>query len=198
MGVKMPEVISIHSSSSFNSNIITISGLNVAVSKYAHIEQIAEIVGKEVAQYVKTTLVAQGYKPSKDLSLSGYLGGPDAFENAKQEIFNVYQQYQEQQYQKSLFEKPMPTKQADNKLVLDSQVGSDLVLEPLAKAIPALKTFNIDKCPAVDCGWFIAEVPLSSTIIHLNDYHCWTRQRIAEWLKTLPCDLTFKEIKDNE
>lgn len=32
---------------------------------------------------------------------------------------------------------------------------------------------------------------LTNTIIHLNDDHKWSRERIADWLETLPVDLTL-------
>lgn len=48
---------------------------------------------------------------------------------------------------------------------------------------------EIVHCPACDdydelCG-------LTDLIIHLNDGHEWTREQIADWLETLPVDLTL-------
>lgn len=33
---------------------------------------------------------------------------------------------------------------------------------------------------------------LSNVIIHLNDGHGWSRERIADWLDTLDADLIFR------
>lgn len=68
----------------------------------------------------------------------------------------------------------------------------DARLTRLQKAIPALATlFN---CPAAReevCIESNAGVPLWQVIMHLNDGHNWTRERIADWLDTLEVDLSF-------
>lgn len=58
--------------------------------------------------------------------------------------------------------------------------------ETLAGLFPGLD--HMLDCPACDdtTGW-----SLTNTIIHLNDDHEWTRERIADWLETLPVDLTL-------
>lgn len=44
-------------------------------------------------------------------------------------------------------------------------------------------------CPVnEDCG----EGCVVANVIHLNDDHDWTRERIADWLETLDIDMTFK------
>lgn len=39
---------------------------------------------------------------------------------------------------------------------------------------------------------------LSTLIPHLNDTHCWTREKIADWLETLPLDLTIRPKENND
>jgi hypothetical protein len=58
-------------------------------------------------------------------------------------------------------------------------------------------------CPTPDdtCAGFKPPRFLQDTIIHLNDLHKWSRERIAEWLETLDHDLTFKtpeEVKNGD
>lgn len=68
------------------------------------------------------------------------------------------------------------------------------VTEMLYAAIPGFEEMR-QPCPYEDCkskthrhDWN----PLRNTIIHLNDWHKWPRERIADWLETLDHDLTFK------
>lgn len=70
----------------------------------------------------------------------------------------------------------------------------------LAKELPGIKEKVL--CPArllvgIDrCNWPTNE-DLLSTIIHLNDTHRWTREKIAEWVESLDIDTTFK-VPDKE
>jgi hypothetical protein len=41
--------------------------------------------------------------------------------------------------------------------------------------------FSIMRCPA-GCT---KRIPLGALIVHLNDYHEWTREQIADWVATL-------------
>lgn len=42
-------------------------------------------------------------------------------------------------------------------------------------------------CPDCAQGPYRGEL----VVIHLNDYHHWTREKIADWLDTLDVDLTL-------
>lgn len=35
------------------------------------------------------------------------------------------------------------------------------------------------------CPWYMGGLPLDTAIVHLNDSHHWTRERIADWVATL-------------
>jgi hypothetical protein len=43
-------------------------------------------------------------------------------------------------------------------------------------------TGNHAICP---CGCIQEELPLGLMIMHLNDRHRWTRERIADWVETV-------------
>ena len=67
----------------------------------------------------------------------------------------------------------------------------DVVLE---KGIPGFHKMR-QPCPVPKCLGHMSKMPteyLRDTIIHLNDQHGWTRERIADWLETLDHDLRFK------
>ena len=53
--------------------------------------------------------------------------------------------------------------------------------ESLIQAFPVLSTSST--CPACDRFWFRDSV--SGLIMHLNDYHGWSRTRIADWVLSL-------------
>lgn len=60
---------------------------------------------------------------------------------------------------------------------------------------PALKDHRV-LCPArtiVEDNKCFTEQRLFRIIIHLNDYHGWSREQIADWLETLDVDLKLKE-----
>ncbi len=93
--------------------------------------------------------------------------------------------------------------QQASEVIKNSQSGPSLfhqptqaegVLETLTKAIPGLKGAKAS-CPANKvCGEGpYKDQPVSTLIMHLNDQHNWTRERIADWLETLDFDLSFQE-----
>lgn len=47
-----------------------------------------------------------------------------------------------------------------------------------------------------DCGMVNADIGLYRLVQHLNDYHMWTREAIADWLETLDIDLRFKSKEE--
>lgn len=59
-------------------------------------------------------------------------------------------------------------------------------LDRLAELLPAL--YERVKCP-MSCRR--GDDELEAVIVHLNDYHKWTREAIADWLDTLNLDLAF-------
>lgn len=65
----------------------------------------------------------------------------------------------------------------------------EAVTHALFDAIPGFAQMK-QMCP--ECTAYGTDGSLRSTIIHLNDHHKWTRERIADWLETLDHDLTFK------
>lgn len=69
---------------------------------------------------------------------------------------------------------------------------SSQVIDELITLAPVLDT-SMQYCP--DCSnWSPPNsfrLTLGSVIIHLNDHHHWTRERIADWLDTLNIDLTI-------
>lgn len=55
------------------------------------------------------------------------------------------------------------------------------------------------KCPVQNCNGVYLDTsgrifrkPIVLLIVHLNDYHRWTREQVADWLETLDIDLAFK------
>lgn len=75
----------------------------------------------------------------------------------------------------------------------------------LDQAIPVLHTATVD-CP-VGYRWegpkygycyycyvnkTTRESSISSMILHLNDFHEWSREQIADWLESLDIDLSFE------
>lgn len=56
----------------------------------------------------------------------------------------------------------------------------------LAEKLPDLN--KMTNCPSKSCGKGFS---ISNVIIHLNDTHEWTRERIADWLETLDANLKF-------
>lgn len=40
--------------------------------------------------------------------------------------------------------------------------------------------------------------PVANLIMHLNDHHAWTRERIADWLETLDVDLTLQPASQGD
>lgn len=68
-------------------------------------------------------------------------------------------------------------------------------LDALLRLCPGLQDASAD-CP--ECH-LTGVVPLGNLIPHVNDKHQWTRERIADWLETLPFDLSIKPpTKGNE
>lgn len=65
-----------------------------------------------------------------------------------------------------------------------------LALVELKSIVPELE-LSVAVCPAC-----VLAHPqrLYVVIAHLNDQHKWTRERIADWLETLPLDLTLKPL----
>ncbi len=76
-----------------------------------------------------------------------------------------------------------------NKAKFKTNVGApdDLYLK-----LPALFNHK-ESCPVKDCSESKIASALRSIIIHLNDYHLWDRERVADWLETLDVDLTIGE-----
>lgn len=72
----------------------------------------------------------------------------------------------------------------------------------LAKQLPGIETRVSLPCPK-DCDWhekYGGKSTIRLTVIHLNDYHAWSREKIADWLDLLQerdgIDLTFKVEPD--
>lgn len=61
--------------------------------------------------------------------------------------------------------------------------------DKLIRAFPNLTTFK--SCP--QCGF---NNLLFGMVMHLNDYHRWERESIADWLDTLDEDFTFPPPED--
>lgn len=68
----------------------------------------------------------------------------------------------------------------------------DGYIDQLIKIIPGIRT-AVAACPIKGCTELRGPVALLTTIVHLNDFHHWPREDIADWLDTLPFDLTIKE-----
>lgn len=65
----------------------------------------------------------------------------------------------------------------------------DKTFEEFAKQLPGVHKVANYPC---DCLRIGKQGKLIHIIIHLNDNHKWTRDRIADWLETLDIDLEFK------
>lgn len=78
--------------------------------------------------------------------------------------------------------------------------GTDTVTT-IQKGIPGIDKI---KTPCPDCSqpkatsvqyndvvWSDPEIPLLDVIVHLNDCHGWSREKIADWLDTKDWDLQF-------
>ena len=57
-----------------------------------------------------------------------------------------------------------------------------------AQQLPGVN--DIIKCPACDNN--TGPSIIYTVVQHLNDYHEWTRDQIADWLETLDVDMEFK------
>ncbi len=65
--------------------------------------------------------------------------------------------------------------------------------EDLFSKIPQLYKFSV-MCPKTkwnECPHGNSKISLKTAIIHLNDFHKWSREEIADWLETLDVDLTI-------
>ena len=76
------------------------------------------------------------------------------------------------------------------------------VIADLSKLFPSLRSM-VMHCPydgSLACGScpHIYPMALSHIIVHLNDSHKWSRERIADWLETLPVDLTLKAVSKGD
>lgn len=73
-------------------------------------------------------------------------------------------------------------------------VAGDGYIDQLMEIIPGIRT-AVAACPVKGCNELrtLYSTVLITTIIHLNDFHHWPREDIADWLDTLPFDLTIKE-----
>ena len=71
-------------------------------------------------------------------------------------------------------------------------VNGNEIARVLGKIVPDLMTFH--PCPA--CS--LKNKTILSVVIHLNDGHGWTREKIADWLETLDIDLTIQPLKKKE
>ena|ERR1043165_3864344 len=59
------------------------------------------------------------------------------------------------------------------------------VIVPWGELWPWLCLVPACRCPA-DCGTVI--IGLIHLIAHVNDDHCWTRERIADWVTTIEAE----------
>lgn len=79
-------------------------------------------------------------------------------------------------------------------------VSGDETMATLKAAIPNLADIKTD-CPQCvfngatswsnGISWCSGATPLLDVIVHLNDYHRWSRENIANWLETKDWDLQF-------
>ena len=69
-----------------------------------------------------------------------------------------------------------------------SLIRPNSVVSQLADIVPSLTT-HIAHCPVPD---YCITGSVAELIQHLNDWHTWTREAIADWLDTLDVDLTVK------
>ena len=78
---------------------------------------------------------------------------------------------------------------------------TDSTVVILENLFPALKTMKSGGCPAPfssRCLFPREKVTLAALVMHLNDAHEWTRERIADWLETLPIDLTIQAVSKGD
>jgi len=116
---------------------------------------------------------------------SKLLGGSDDFPFTMSEIHKYQQQITK------AYEKIYPAK--DNNDLAYS------VKDSLKALIPGLEDMKVS-CPKMatdECHWK-STATLLSVIVHLNDRHTWTRERIADWLETLDFDLSMTPISTDE
>lgn len=69
----------------------------------------------------------------------------------------------------------------------------------LERVVPALGEPTL--CPEPGCGNHEPAAPMqpiASVIVELNDRHLWTREQIADWLDTLPYDLTIQPASEGD
>lgn len=52
----------------------------------------------------------------------------------------------------------------------------------LRKLFPVLKRDGVE-CPVEVCEERFADAPLINVVAHLNDYHRWQREEIADWVE---------------
>jgi len=70
------------------------------------------------------------------------------------------------------------------------------ILSDLIKFFPNIRE-TVSYCPATEPECMGDDAPiiitLDTMIMHLNDFHKWAREDIADWLETLDIDLTIQE-----
>ena len=54
------------------------------------------------------------------------------------------------------------------------------------------------RCPACAVTGGVYQRPLMDCLWHLNDFHCWTREAIADWLETEEEKLGFVTLTEGE
>lgn len=74
---------------------------------------------------------------------------------------------------------------------------SAMLFAELVKLVPALNE-STATCPDYMSNTYMRptgcspnQVALYIVVIHLNDNHGWSREKVADWLETLPIDLTI-------
>jgi hypothetical protein len=55
------------------------------------------------------------------------------------------------------------------------------IWSPREPAPPALTHLTAEPCPA--CAFGFRHMYVEAAVVHLNDYHHWTRSEIADWLE---------------
>lgn len=68
---------------------------------------------------------------------------------------------------------------------------ANAVVDGLAEIIPGIGD-AVEACPDDECITPDRNIPIAVLIVHLNDVHRWTRERIADWLDSLDIDLTIQ------
>ena len=64
------------------------------------------------------------------------------------------------------------------------------IIGKLQQLVPGMANKSI--CCPEKCGVVQKAVPIPNMVMHLNDFHHWTREAIADWLETLGVDLTIQ------